>query len=114
MPTKSFRELRAGMTPEARKKSEEKAAKMIAAMPLQQLRAARRFTQTSLAEIMGVGQADVSKIENRADVYVSTLAKFIEAMGGRLEIRAVFADGSTVNINQFSSEPEQELTYIGQ
>jgi hypothetical protein len=40
-------------------------------------------------------------MERRTDVYVSTLAKFVEAIGGQLEIRAVFPDGA-VRIGQFS------------
>jgi len=51
-------------------------------------------------------QAAVSKMERRTDVYVSTLAKFIQAMGGQLEIRAVFPDGA-VHITQFA-ETEAE------
>ena len=49
---------------------------------------------------MDLSQAEVSKIERRTDVYVSTLARFIEAMGGQLDIRAVFPDGA-VRISQF-------------
>jgi len=58
-----------------------------------ELRAARELTQARLAETLGIKQATVSKIERRADLYVSTLARFIEAMGGELEIRAVFPEG---------------------
>ena len=49
---------------------------------------------------MDLSQAEVSKIERRTDVYVSTLARFIEAMGGQLDIRAVFPDRA-VRITQF-------------
>ena len=45
-------------------------------------------------------QAFISKLERRADMYVTTLRKFIEAMGGRLEMRAVFREGS-VRIPEF-------------
>jgi hypothetical protein len=47
-----------------------------------------------------VNQGEVSKIEHRSDVCVSTLAEYIEALGGRLEIRAVFKDRE-VRITQF-------------
>src|ERR1039458_2313247 len=59
-----------------------------------------RFTQLQLAEILGVNQGEVSKIEHRRDICISTLAEYIEAMGGRLEIRAVFKDRE-VRITQF-------------
>jgi transcriptional regulator with XRE-family HTH domain len=71
-------------------------------MALQELRAARELTQERLAETLGIQQATVSKIERRADLYVSTLARFIEAMGGELEIRAVFPEGS-VRLKRFGA-----------
>ena len=70
-------------------------------MALDELRTARELTQERLAQTMGIKQATVSKIERQSDMYVSTLAKFIEAMGGTLEIRASFPEGS-VRIKRFS------------
>ena len=77
------------------------ARKMIAEMPLQNLRAAREMTQQNLAKLLGVNQSEVSKIERRTDMYVSTLRSYVRAMGGDLEIRAVFPDGGAVRITQF-------------
>lgn len=74
---------------------------MLANMPLDELRAARHLTQEHLASILGIKQSNISKMKRRTDIYVSTLTKFIEAMGGTPEIRACFPDGS-VRINQFS------------
>ncbi len=73
---------------------------MIEEMALDELRAARDLTQEHLSKILGVRQAAVSKLERRTDMYISTLADFIKAMGGRLEIRAIFPDGN-VRIKQF-------------
>jgi hypothetical protein len=50
----------------------------------------------ALAEIRarrGLSQASVSKIERRDDLYLSTLRGFVEALGGRLELAAVFPEG---------------------
>jgi hypothetical protein len=47
-----------------------------------------------------INQAGVSKIESRSDIFVSTLRKAIEAMGGKLDIRAKFPAGE-VRIRQF-------------
>jgi hypothetical protein len=47
-----------------------------------------------------VNQAAVSKLERRADMYVSTLHSFVKAMGGELKITARFPEG-TAEINQF-------------
>ena len=51
-----------------------------------------------------MGQGDVSKLERRTDMYVSTLASYLQAVGADLEIRAVFPDGCAVKITQFSEE----------
>ena len=69
-------------------------------MPLDQLRKAQQMTQLRLAEVLGINQGEVSKIEHRSDIRVSTLADYVEAIGGRLEIRAVFKDRE-VRITQF-------------
>jgi transcriptional regulator with XRE-family HTH domain len=61
---------------------------------LSQLRHARRLTQNQLAAALQVSQAQVSRIENQADLYLSTLRSYIAAMGGELQLRAVFPDGS--------------------
>ncbi|MEK7838233.1 MAG: XRE family transcriptional regulator, partial [candidate division NC10 bacterium] len=59
------------------------------------------LTQEHLAKVLHVNQSAISKLERRTDMYVSTLQDFVRAMGGRLEIRAVFPDGA-VRINQFA------------
>jgi DNA-binding XRE family transcriptional regulator len=103
MAVRNFRELREKMSPERRAINEAETERMLREMALDQLRAARELTQQNLAQIFGVSQGSISRLERRTDMYVSTLAKFIEAMGGQLEIRAVFPDGS-VRINQFGAD----------
>jgi DNA-binding XRE family transcriptional regulator len=97
---KNFKELQARMSPERRTRNEDAAAKMIDEMALDELREARDLTQEQLARLLHVNQAAVSKMERRADMYITTLQGVIKAMGGRLEIRAVFPNG-VVRINQF-------------
>ena len=97
---RNFRELEAKMSPERLARNKARVEQMIAEMPLDELRAARELTQQHLAEILNVGQAAVSKMERRSDMYISTLSQFVKAMGGHLEIRAVFPDGE-VRISQF-------------
>jgi DNA-binding XRE family transcriptional regulator len=103
---RNFKELRAKMSPERRARNDSETAKMLAEMPLHALREARRMTQENLAQVLGVKQASISKLENRTDMYVGTLARFIEAMGGTLEIRASFPDGTAVRITQFADEED--------
>jgi transcriptional regulator with XRE-family HTH domain len=97
---KNFNILREKMSPAARERSRLLAEKYRAEMPLDELREAREMTQVHLARILGVNQAAVSKLERRADMYVSTLQSFVKAMGGELKITAHFPEG-TVEINQF-------------
>jgi len=96
MKARNFRELHDKLPAEVRERNEAWVKKTLAEMPLHELRAARQLTQEHLAVILGVNQAAISKMERRADMYVSTLAKFVEAMGGKLEIRAAFPDGVVV------------------
>ncbi len=94
MPRHNFRELEAKMSPERRAASMARAAKMLEEMPLNRLRAARELTQEHLAKLLHKDQSSISQIERRTDMYISTLGDFIKAMGGELEIRANFPDGS--------------------
>lgn len=103
----NFKELEAKMSPERIARSNARVKKMLAEMPLNELREARELTQDSLADILGINQAAVSKLENRMDMYVSTLRRFVEAMGGQLVVSAHFPDGE-VRINQFRHEQEEE------
>jgi DNA-binding XRE family transcriptional regulator len=100
MRTRKFQELLDSMPAGRRRKIARRVAKALAAMPLQELRQARQMTQTELAQALGVNQGEVSKIEHRTDVYLSTLASYVEALGGRLEVRAVFRDRE-MRIGQF-------------
>lgn len=64
----------------------------VATIELNELRKARGLTQEELARRLGTRQANVSKLERRADVRVSTLRDVVEAMGGELRITAHFPD----------------------
>jgi DNA-binding XRE family transcriptional regulator len=98
---RSFKELQAKMPREARDRSEEAAKKMISEMGLAELREAMDLTQESLADTLHVKQASISKMERRSDMYISTLSKIIEAMGGELQIIANMPNGR-VQIRQFT------------
>lgn len=62
-------------------------------MALRHLRRARELTQESMAKLLHIDQAGISKIENRSDMLLSTLRSYIEAMGGSLRLVAEFPDG---------------------
>lgn len=62
------------------------------AVRLGQFREARKMTQVQVALALRSSQANVSKLERRDDLYLSTLSEYVQALGGRLELRAVFPD----------------------
>ena len=80
--------------PEARrKKVEERARALIAEeMSLQDLRKARKWTQVRVAKELGINQENVSRIEKRNDLLLSTLSGYVEAMGGTLRLVVEFPD----------------------
>lgn len=96
---KKFSTLRARMTPHAREQAASKTKVMLAEMPLHELRQARGLSQKIRAEVLGVEQPSIAKLEKRADMYLSTLRSYIEAMGGELELVARFPDGAVKIIN---------------
>jgi DNA-binding XRE family transcriptional regulator len=104
---RKFRELEAGMSAEAIAASEKIRTRLKKTMALEELRDAMRMTQQELAQTLNVDQSAVSKLEHRTDMYVSTLRRCIAAMGGQLEIRAVFPQG-TVRIKQFERLAAEE------
>jgi len=99
---RNFKELRDRMSPEARARVEARVKQTLEEMTLEELRRAREHTQVTLAAAMETTQGEISKLERRADCYVSTLRNYIEALNGELEIVARFPDGKAVKINLFS------------
>ena len=63
------------------------------ALALAEIRARRGLTQVDVARVLQTSQASVSKIKRREDLYLSTLRGFVEALGGQLELAAVFPEG---------------------
>lgn len=103
---KSFKILRDRMDadPERRERVEELRQAYDAVLGLAELRDSRGVSQTQLAKTLGVSQPNVSKIEHKEDIHLSTLGNYVAALGGRLEVRAVFPDHPEQNI--IASLPE--------
>lgn len=83
-----------------RKRGEELVAEELT---LRELRDVRHRSQVEIAKKLGIKQAAVSKLERRADMYLSTIRRLVEAMGGSLEIIARFPDRPPVKISQLES-----------
>jgi len=96
--SKPFNCLRKKMSANAQKTAAEKTRVMLKEMSLNELRQACQMSQEHLAELLSTKQANVSRMERRTDMYLSTLRSYIEAMGGKLDIIARFPDGE-IHIN---------------
>ena len=84
----------------ARAAADKKTQVILTELRLQGLRNMRELSQVQLAAKLKINQSSVSKLEKQTDMYISTLRHVIKAMGGDLEITAIFPDGE-VRINQF-------------
>ena len=98
---RNYKELQEKMDPASRADNARGVREVLQRMALDELRDAKRLTQAYLAEMLDTPQSSISRIEQRADMYLSTLRDYVHAMGGVLQIQAVFPDGGTVAINRF-------------
>ncbi len=105
---KSFDDL-VGRT--ASKRTQAKAAsrtqELLQELLLSEIRQLAGESQQEVAEVLGIKQPSLSKLEKQGDIQISTLRKIIEALGGKLEVLARFPKG-TVKIDQF--EPARQQT----
>ena len=88
------------MSPASQERARARTGQMLEELALQELRKVLNLTQEQVAEAMQMNQAAVSKMEHQSDIYVSTLRKFVQALGGHVKIVASFPDREVV-INQF-------------
>jgi DNA-binding XRE family transcriptional regulator len=87
------------------------------ARTLAELRRARQMTQVQLAKALGVSQAQVSRLEHQADLYVSTFCSYVEAMGGTLDLAVIFGDGTRTRLSLddlFAAKPDTESAAISE
>src|SRR5215210_4068320 len=103
---RSFKELTKGFSPERKARIAARAQDLKEAMALHELRQARARSQEDLAREMEVGQPAIAKLERRSDMYVSNLRRYIEALGGSLELTARFPEGSVAITNVGEVRPD--------
>jgi DNA-binding XRE family transcriptional regulator len=100
---RTAREIIAGMPKERRKRIEKRSSELVDEyMALQELRKAMELTQKDVAKELGISQDGVSRIEKRSDVMLSTLRKYIEAVGGKLSLVVELPDHQPVKISNLS------------
>lgn len=88
-----WKEVRRTLAPEREARIRREITAELGRLPLAEVRRARLMTQNRLAEVLHVNQGAISKMEQRSDMYLSTLRSYVEALGGQLDIRAVFPNG---------------------
>lgn len=67
------------------------------------------LNQTELGEMLKVSQVAISQLEHRQDAVLSNIARYIAALGGQLELHAIF-DTETIRIAQFDDVKGQIAT----
>jgi len=97
-------EIREKMSPERRERNREKTAALLLAMDLAELRDNLELTQEEVASRLQISQSNVSRMEKRRDMLVSTLREVIEAFGGELHLMAEFPDGSVERTDPWRSD----------
>lgn len=94
---KNLDRIRKRLTPARRRRIAARAATLIAEeRSLQELRQAHKLTQKRMAQVLGIGQDSVSRLEQRSDLLISTLRGYVEALGGRLSLVAEFPNQEPV------------------
>ena len=113
MKTFKWSELSHKASPERRTTLRRQAVEEVERTGFAALRQARHQTQVELARKLGISQASISEIEKRDDLLLSTLRKYIAALGGRIEVRAVFSEASFVLDPLLGPVPDKVLARIG-
>jgi transcriptional regulator with XRE-family HTH domain len=108
--TRNYKELQERMDPASRADNVRRVRGELQRMALDELRSAKRLTQADMAEMLDVPQSSISRIEQRADMYLSTLRNYVHALGGVLQIQAVFSEGGAVAISRFGDY--EDRSYI--
>jgi len=65
-------------------------------MTLGEMRKGRKISQAKMAEALGIGQMQISRLERRKDPRLSTMQRTVAAMGGHLTLIATFPDQEPV------------------
>lgn len=107
--TTPWRDVRRKLDPAGEARVETIKQAMTDAMALAQLRESLGLRQVEVAERLGVNQGGVSRLERREDLYLSTLREYVVALGGELELLALFPDGRRVRIESAEAASDRIL-----
>lgn len=103
---KSFDELvKRTTTKKTQKRAVERTRELLGELLLGEIRALAGKSQSEVAEIIGIKQPSLSKLEKQSDMRISTLSRIVSALGGTLEVAARFPEG-LVRIEPFNQATE--------
>lgn len=86
----------AALPADRRQTINDKAKVLSQSIELAKLRRAMELKQTELAALMGVSQANISKVESGKDIQLSTLQQYVKALGGEVSITAKMPSGEVI------------------
>jgi len=89
-------------SPPAPKPHEKPETLIVEEMTMREWHKARSITQVEMAKALGVNQEQIFRIEQRADLPLSTLKRSIEAIRGELILTAKFPDGAPIKLTGFA------------
>jgi transcriptional regulator with XRE-family HTH domain len=96
---KSLDEIKSKLSKKRQAKIDARAAELIAEeMTMRDLRKALSLTQKTLGEKLGMSQDNVSRLESRTDVLLSTLQAYVHSLGGELRLMAEFPDRPSITL----------------
>ena len=99
---KSFDELvKRTTTKKTRQRAAERTQELLGELLLSEIRELAGKSQSQVADVLGIKQPSLSKLEKQSDMQISTLRRIVNALGGELEVIARFPKG-TVKIDQFN------------
>lgn len=107
--SKTLEEVINGLPPELRAQAEERGRELIREeMTLRALRKQLELTQEGMADRLEIRQANISKVEKRSDMLISTLRSYVEAMGGTLELVAHMPGRAPVKLEGFNGSNSRD------
>lgn len=109
--TKPLKTLLDGMSEERKDRIQKMTEQLVNEVDLYELRKAKELTQQQLASELNQSQAAISKLENQSDMYISTLRRFLSALGADLKIIAQFPD-KAFEIKQFKEMEKNSFPII--
>jgi hypothetical protein len=98
-----YKELQDRIGPERQQCNQERAERALLEVNLQELgRNVAQLTREQVADLLQKSQATIGELERREDMRLSSLAEYVQALGGEIEIRARFPGQPDIVVTQFA------------